>query len=310
MIENRLLTSFVAVAEELHFGRAAARLNLAQPALSRQIMMLEDRLRVRLFDRTQRRVELTAAGRAFLERARRILAEIERATDEVKRVASGTAGRLAIGFIHSSTFSVSPSIFRAFRRQFPNIELRLSEMTIAEQLMALENETIDIGILRPPIANDRISSRRLRIEHFVLAVPGDHPLAAREKVWLRELSDEDFVLFSQHNSQLFHSRTVSMCDRAGFLPRIVQHATQIHTVLGLVSASLGISIVPDVARELNMRNTRILEIEDRPDPVSVDVAWRATDRSPSLASFVDLAVGMGQTEIGGRHVEGGRKGEA
>ncbi len=289
MIENKLLVSFVAVAEELHFGRAAARLNLAQPALSRQIMQLEDRLRVRLFERTQRSVQITEPGRVFLERARRILSDLGRATDEVVRIAGGQEGRLRVGFIHSSTFGVSPPIFRAFRRAYPKIEMELFEMTIADQLIALENDTIDVGILRPPIANARLQTAILRDEHFVLAVPGDHPLAARDRVRLNELYDEDFVLFSQISSPLFSTRTLSMCDQAGFLPRIVQNATQIHTILGLVSANMGISIVPDVAREVNMRNIKILDIEDNPPPVHVVIAWRSSDGSPSVNSFVRTA---------------------
>jgi DNA-binding transcriptional LysR family regulator len=304
MIENKLLAAYVAVAEELHFGRAAARLNIAQPALSRQIMQLEEKLRTRLLERTQRRVEMTPTGRVFLDRARRILSEIERATDEIQRVAAGQEGHLNIGFIHSSTFSVSPSIFRAFRQAFPKIELRLTEMTIAEQLVALEDETIDLGILRLPIANPKVSYEILRTEEFVLAVPRDHPLADRTSVALETLFDESFVMFSQYNSPLFYSRTLAMCDRAGFLPNIVQHATQIHTVLGLVAAGLGISIVPDVARELNMRNTRIIDIADSVDPVHVVLGWRARDKSRLVASFVTSARqwGIDSRENGGGHL--------
>ena len=286
MIENKLLAAYIAVAEELHFGRAAARLNIAQPALSRQIMQLEDKLRTRLLERTQRSVQMTPAGRVFLDRARRILLDVDRAADEVKRVAFGQEGHLKIGFIHSSTFSVSPPIFRAFRSAYPGIELRLSEMTIAEQLLALEDETIDLGILRLPIANPKVSYEVLREEKLVLAVPGDHPLAGRSSISLESLFEEDFVMFSQYNSPLFYSRTVAMCDRAGFMPNIVQHATQIHTVLGLVAAGIGISIVPDVARELNMRNTHIVDIDDQADSVHVVLGWRARDKSSLVGSFV------------------------
>ena len=289
MIENKLLNAYVAVAEELHFGRAAARLNLAQPALSRQIMQLEEKLRIRLLDRTQRSVEMTPSGRIFLDRARRILAEVEYATEEVRRVAAGQEGHLKVGFIHSSTFSIAPPIIRSFRHAYPKIELQLTEMTIAEQLIALEDESIDLGILRPPIANAKIDYCHLRSEDFVLAVPGDHPLAKLETVRLASLFDENFVLFSQYNSPLFFSRTLSMCDQAGFMPRIVQHATQIHTVLGLVAAGLGISIVPNVARELAMRNTKIVGIEDDVDPVHVVLGWRARDNSGIVSSFVENA---------------------
>ncbi len=292
MIENRLITSFVHVAEELHFGRAAERLNIAQPALSRQIMQLEERLGVRLLERTQRKVALTPAGRLFLDHAYRIAADIQRAMTEVRKVNAGEAGKLAVGFIHSSTFSTTPRILRHFRELYPDVELELSEMTMAQQLVALQEGAIDIGILRPPISDIRIASHVLREERFVLAAPETHPLASAHEVALASVMDEGFILFSQRQSPLFHSRIIAMCEKAGFVPRVVQQATQIHTVMGLVSANMGLSIVPEVAIELNHPNVRCLEILDRPPVVQVILAWRQADGSPIVKAFVERTVGL------------------
>lgn len=291
MIENRLLSAFVKVAEELHFGRAAAKLNIAQPALSRQIMLLEERLDVRLFERTRRNVALTPAGRLFLDHAYKILSDVQRAMTEVRKANAGEAGRLAIGFIHSSTFGLTPEILRLFRTRFPDVELELSEMTMDQQLLALQERKIDLGISRPPISDPRLTSHLLATERFVLAVPETHPLTDQGAVHLKALAEESFVLFSQHRSQLFHSRIIAMCEKEGFVPNVVQQATQIHTVMGLVSANMGISIVPEVARNLNMPNAQFLEIIDNPPPVQVVMSWREMDRSPILAAFLDVARG-------------------
>ncbi|GGK26607.1 LysR family transcriptional regulator [Salinarimonas ramus] len=298
MLETRLIRSFVHVAEELHFGRAAQRLHIAQPALSRQIAQLEERLGVVLLERTQRAVTLTAAGATFLERAYRILADIDKAADEVKRVVAGEVGQLVVGFIHSSTYGIAPQLLRRFREAYPSVRLDLYEMTIQEQVEALAERRIDVGLLRPPIADPLLDHAVLEEQDFLLAVPGSHPLGARERVSIAELSQESFILFSQRNSPLFYGRIVAMCERGGFVPRLVQNATQIHTVMGLVSANMGIAIVPSVARNLHMPDVRFLAFEEAFDPVAVGVAWRRDARSPVLAAFLELArAGAGEGEL-------------
>lgn len=290
MIENRLLSSFIQVAEELHFGKAAGKLNIAQPALSRQIAQLEDRLEVQLFERTRRKVALTPAGRLFLDHAYKILSDVQRATREVRKVNAGEAGRLSVGFIHSSTFGLTPQILRRFRSRYPDVELELSEMTMAQQLTALQERSIDVGILRPPISDLRLASHTLRDERFVLAVPEGHALSATGSVKLQMLMEEEFVLFSQQRSPLFHSRVIAMCEQAGFVPRVAQQATQIHTIIGLVSAGMGVSIVPEVARNLHAPDVQFVEIADNPPPVQVVLAWRRADESPVLKAFTELTV--------------------
>lgn len=288
MIETRLLNSFICVAEELHFGRAAQRLHIAQPALSRQIKMLEERLGVLLFERTQRNVSLTPAGDLFLKRAYGITDDIARAAADALRASRGETGRLAIGFIHSSTYSVTPAILDTFHSRYPDVELDLHELTIWDQLRALQDNVIDVGILRPTVNDSKLGSYVFRDEHFVIVVPESHQFSKRERVSLNEVSGEEFVIFSQRNSPLFHSRIIRMCEVAGFVPMVRQQAIQIHTVLGLVRARMGIAIVPEVARNLHMPGLSFLEIEDRPPPVHVSLSWRKSDRSPMLAAFIDI----------------------
>ncbi|WP_370193972.1 MULTISPECIES: LysR family transcriptional regulator [Aurantimonas] len=289
MVETRLLRSFVCVAEELHFGRAARRLHIAQPALTRQIQQLEERLQATLLNRNQRIVTLTPAGRMFLERSYRILADLEQAAKEVRRVEAGQEGRLSVGFIHSSTYGVTPLVLRRFRLAFPRVDLELFEMTIQEQLAALRDGQIDVGILRPPISDPSLRARPLREERFVVALPHDHRLASTDRLHLRDLSEDGFILFTQRKSPLFYARIIGMCEKAGFVPRVEQYATQIHTMIGLVSAGMGAAIVPEVARSLNIPGVAYVEIADTPPTVQVCLGWRATDTSPILAAFCDHA---------------------
>ncbi|MCF3933775.1 LysR family transcriptional regulator [Acuticoccus sp. M5D2P5] len=286
MIETRLLRSFATVADELHFGAAARRLNIAQPALSRQIQQLEARLGVTLLDRTARRVSLTAAGRAFLARARRVLADLDEAAAEARRVAEGQEGAIRVGFIHSSTYGIAPQIIRHFREHYPLVVLDLHEMPIDQQLAALLDGTIDVGILRPPLADPRLATRVLAEERFVIALPRGHPLAERERVTLRALAGERFILFTQERSPLFYERIQSMCQAAGFTPDVQQHATQIHTMVGLVAAGIGIAILPEVARNLHLPGVAFCAIEENPAAVEVALGWRTSDTNPALAAFL------------------------
>tara|TARA_R110002020_G_scaffold15555_28_gene55372 strand:+ start:13905 stop:14798 length:894 start_codon:yes stop_codon:yes gene_type:complete len=286
MIETRLLRSFTVVAEELHFGRAARRLSIAQPALTRQIQQLEERLSVALFTRSQRRVTLTASGRIFLQRAREILNQIEEAGAEARRVEAGQEGIVRVGFIHSSTYGITPTIIRRFRNRYPSVVLDLHEMPIDEQVAALIGGTIDVGILRPPLADPRLTSKVLVSECFVIALPDSHPLSTRASVPLSAVASETFIFFTQERSPLLYQTINAMCQEAGFAPRVEQHATQIHTMLGLVAAGLGIAIVPEVARKLKLPNVTFCEIGDDSRTVDVALGWRITDDSPAVSAFV------------------------
>jgi DNA-binding transcriptional LysR family regulator len=285
MIDIRQLRYFQAVAEELHFGRAAARLAIAQPALSRQIQQIEQELGTPLLRRTQRRVELLPAGALLLERSRAMQQELARTLSDVRRTGTGELGRLALGFIHSSTYGLLPSIIRRFRQLYPAIELELHEMPITVQHAALLRGTIDVGLLRVQPAPAELEVVPVLADPFLLAVPASHPLAGRTRVRLRSVADEPFVMFTKSDAPLFHDRVEALCRQAGFAPRVVQHATQIHTVVGLVGAGLGVAVVPASGRNLHPRQVRFVQIADKAEPVHVALAWRRGHETPAMRSF-------------------------
>jgi DNA-binding transcriptional LysR family regulator len=285
MVDIRHLRYFQAVAEELHFGRAAARLAIAQPALSRQIQQLEAELGTPLLRRTQRRVELLPAGALLLERSLAIQQELARTLADVRRTGTGELGRLAIGFIHSSTYGLLPSIIGRFRKLYPGIELELHELPITAQHAALLRGTIDLGLLRVQAAPAELEVVPVMSDPFVLALPSRHPLAGRSRVRLKEVAGDPFVMFGKAESPLFHSRVHAMCEQAGFAPRVVQHATQIHTVVGLVGAGLGVAVVPASGRNLHPRQVRFVQIADKAEPVHVALAWRRGQETPAIRSF-------------------------
>jgi DNA-binding transcriptional LysR family regulator len=285
MIDIRQLRYFQAVAEELHFGRAAARLAIAQPALSRQIQQIEEELGTPLLRRTQRRVELLPAGAVLLERARAIQQELARAVTDTRRTGSGELGRLAVGFIHSSTYGLLPSIIGRFHQLYPGIELQLHEMPITTQHAALLRGAIDIGLLRVQAAPADLEVVPVMPDPFVLALPAAHALAQRTRVRLNAVAEDAFVMFSKADAPLFHTRVQAMCEQAGFSPRVVQHATQIHTVVGLVGAGLGVAVVPATGRNLHPHNVRFVQLADKAEPVHIALGWRRGHDTPASRSF-------------------------
>lgn len=285
MIDLRQLRYFQAVAEELHFGRAAARLAIAQPALSRQVQQLEEELGTPLLRRTQRRVELLPAGALLLERSRAIQQELARTLADVRRTGAGELGKLSLGFIHSSTYGLLPMVIRRFRQLYPGIELELREMPITTQLAALVRGTIDLGLLRVQPAPPELEMAIVMPDPFVLAVPAKHRLAARTRVRLKEVAGEPFLMFDKAQAPLLHDRVQGMCEQAGFTPEVVQRATQLHTMVGLVGGGMGVAVLPASARNLHPRQVRFVTIADKADPLHVALAWRRGHETPAIRSF-------------------------
>lgn len=283
------LRSFLVLADELHFGRAAARLGIAQPHLSRRIQELERTTGARLFQRTQRQVELTPAGQAFAERVRSVLSSLDEAVAHARNVADGTGGRLRVGFIHSSTYALLPAILRSVRALRPGLAFDLREMTILAQVAALRVGEIDLGILRPLADMEGLAAETIFREPFRVAVPEDHALARRRRVRLAEIAREPFIMFPRETSPLFNARISAAFAAIGALPDVVQEATQIHTVLGLVRAGLGMALVPASAAGLAAPGIRLLDVEHAPDPVEVCVAWRADRGLPACHAFLAAA---------------------
>lgn len=289
-LELRHLRYFVAVADELHFGRAAERLHISQPPLSMQIRALEDILGTALFHRTQRRVSLTKAGEIFVREARQILDRAEGAILAAQRAARGEVGELAIGFVSSANFSVLPPILREFRARAPGVRLTLRESTTDVQLVDLAEGRIDVGLVLAPIDAPDLAYRPVHREPLVAALPEHHRLATGDSaIRLADLADDPFVMIPRHLAPGLYDDIVSYCRRTGFSPRVEQEAVQMQTIVSLVSSGIGVSLMP-----ASMENLRRTGVTYRPlieaSPVSeIGLVWRRDDELATLNVLLDLA---------------------
>ena len=286
-MELRHLRCFVAVAEELHFGRAAARLHVAQPALSQHIRHLEQELGVQLFQRTKRRVALTEPGRVFLEKTRLVLTQAHVAVQSVQRANQGEVGELSIGFVGSAAQGLLPEVLRSFRKRFPEVQLSLQELTTSQQLGCLRNQQIRVGFLRPPIADPEVETEIVAREPWVVAMPHSHALRARSIIALQELANEPFIGTPRTLGPGFYDQASSLCLQAGFSPRVVQEAIQMQTIVSLVNAGLGVALVPQSVEKLSNEGVLYKRIRGSP-MVQMALAWRRGDQSPVLRSFVGV----------------------
>ncbi|WP_437318945.1 LysR substrate-binding domain-containing protein [Sorangium sp. So ce385] len=283
-MDLRHLRYFTAVAEERHFGRAAQRLGIAQPPLSRQIQDLESELGFSLFDRSRRRVELTPAGAVFLAHVRRVFDALDLAVHEARRASVGETGRLVVGYLSSLAYSGITELVRAFRTDFPSVELALREMPPQEQIEALKDGRIDVGFVRAPLNDPRLASECVRREPLLVALPADHPLAGRRRIALELLSREPFVVFPRQRGSAFFDLVVGLCREAGFTPRIVQEALHLD-ILSLVAAGFGVSILPESIKNIRRGGLALRPIVGAP-VTDLLLAWRADDASPTLGQFL------------------------
>nr|WP_167755285.1 LysR family transcriptional regulator [Pseudomonas aeruginosa] len=282
---------FIAVAEELHFGRAAERLGISQPPLSQQIQALEEEIGARLFERTNRRVELTDAGRLFLDESRQVLAQVDKAVLLARRAHLGELGELKIGFTSSAPFtSTIPSSIHAFRKAYPDVHLDLQEMSSRQVLKALLEESLQVGVIRPLALPDAVHWVELFREPLVAVLRADHPLAAgsEDGLAIAALAEEPFVFFPRSYGTGLYDQVIALTRQAGFSPRIAQEASEAMTIIGLVSAGLGVSILP-----ASFRRTRVDGVVYRTlsDPEATTVVWlvrRQNEGSPLALSFIDL----------------------
>ncbi|MBI1397467.1 MAG: LysR family transcriptional regulator [Betaproteobacteria bacterium] len=288
-VELRHLRYFVAVAEELHFGRAAERLHMSQPPLSMQIRALEDSIGAPLLERSRRRVTLTKAGEVFLREAREILARTTTAVGAARRAGQGEIGELTIGFISTADYNVLPPMLREFRNRVPGVRLALREATTDVQLESLLSGTIDVGFVLPPVDLPGIAYRAVHREPLVLALPETHAAAARPgRVRLARFADAPFVLFPRPLAPGLYDDIVSYCRRAGFSPRVEQEAVQMQTIISLVSAELGVALIP--ASMQNLRRTGVVyKSLVEPGPLTeLGIAWRQDDPLATLGLFLEL----------------------
>ena len=286
-MELRHLRYFVAVAEELHFTHAAEKLHIVQPALSKQIAALEEELGVKLFHRTKRRVELTEPGVIFLEESRQVLKKMEQAMGRVKSAASGQLGRLEIGFIGPATYSLLPRVLKTYRQRFPEVELELHEWTTTMQALKLHEKALQVGLIRLPLHDDRLVLETILREPVIVALPIDYPLAYREKIPLKMLADEPFIMLPRHREPGLYDRYISLCRQANFSPKVVQESHRIQTMISLVASGMGVAFVPASTQKLQRPEVVYRHLEDCSPMLEVAVARRREEPSPALRRFLD-----------------------
>lgn len=288
-MELRTLRYFVTLAEELHFGRAARRLAITQPPLSLAIRGLEEELGVLLFARTRRHVALTHAGAAFLEQARSVLARAAEAVETARAADRGEVGRLALGFMSASIYTLLPPVLREFAARHPGVRLELRELTLPQQFDALRGGDLDAGFVRPPVTDAELASQLLLQEPLVAALPAGHPCTARRRLRVTRLAEEPFVMFQRAPGLVLHDVVLGYCLRHGVAPRVAQEASQTHAVVGLVSAGIGVALVPASAQALRLRGVEFRPLAERSPAVGTCLAWRRDDPSPALKAFVATA---------------------
>ncbi|WP_122315847.1 LysR family transcriptional regulator [Pseudomonas cichorii] len=293
-MELRHLRYFIAVAEELHFGRAAQSLGISQPPLSQQIQMLEHELGARLFDRTNRRVELSEAGRLFLEEARAVLAQVDKAADVARRAQLGELGELKIGFTASAPFTSSiPQAIFAFRQTYPDVHLALKEMTSKDVAERLEEKSIQVGIMRPLALPDSLVSFELLREPLVAILRSDHPLAlgSEQGLYMSALAAEPFVFFPRSYGSGLYAQILDLAREAGFSPLITQEAGEVMTIIGLVAAGLGVTVLPASYQRMRIEGVVYRTLLD---PAATSAVWlvqRKDEQSPMAKAFYELVTG-------------------
>src|SRR6201988_839066 len=289
-MELRHLRYFKAVADELNFKRAASRLRVAQSAVSSQIQDLENELGVVLLERSRRRVTLTAAGEAFVQASERILRSVEDASRQARRIGQGEYGTLAVGFIGSQSHEWMPRVLKRFRAKYPEVEVTLTEIHPSQQLEALVARTLDVGLVGP-IAGK--TPPGLRLECFseewpFVGMPNDHRFARLHKVALAQLKDEPFIFTSEKNSPNYRSLISRMCERAGFIPKIVQEVDRARTGVQYVAAGFGISIFAEHISRLPAPGVRFVPLSGSVQKMRYGIAWRK-GAEEVVARFVEYA---------------------
>ncbi|MDF1486102.1 LysR family transcriptional regulator [Ramlibacter sp. H39-3-26] len=298
-MDTRQLRHFVALAETLNYHRAAERLHMAQPPLSASIRKLEEQLGVQLFARTRRGTELTAAGTAALENARRALFHTEQFGRTAAAAANGEAGALRIGFVGSATYALMPQSMPLFRQRYPQVQLVLHESTTSRIMALLDKGDIDLGLLRFPLAQAG-AIRVVPIERdvFVAALPQHSPLVQRRRLQLSHLAQEPFVLYSATEVPGLHATALLACQQAGFLPRVQQEAVQVQTVVSLVESGMGVALVPSVAARHTARNVVFKQLHGNGSAVEIGIAlaYRPQAETPAARRFretLEIMAGTG-----------------
>lgn len=290
-IELRHLRYFSAIAEEMSFARAAERLDIAQPGLSQQIKILEELLDARLFDRSRRKLRFTLAGELFYEEARKILGQVEAATQKVGRAARGEVGRLVIGYVGSAAYTgMLTRVIGEFREKHPSVEVDISELEMLRQLDAISEGRMDVGFIRPPAPMPRnVSSIPILHEDLIVALPTSHPLAEHPEIALLDLAGEEFIIPEHPSMVSFHHHTTTACQNAGFEPRFGVKGRDFMTIASMISVGLGVALVPQSVRCIQLPSIVYRPMKHGRSTAEMAIAFRPNDRSPIVKAFVSVA---------------------
>ncbi|WP_414563692.1 MULTISPECIES: LysR family transcriptional regulator [unclassified Anabaena] len=288
-MELRHLRYFIAVAEELHFTKAAQRLHIAQPPLSQQIQQLEAELGVKLFHRqTKRQVQLTAAGKVFLQEAYQLLVQLETAVALTQKIGRGETGQLRIGFTSLVIYDLLPLILREFRQQFLEVELVLLELTTSQQEQALRDSRIHVGFAHPPLEDDTLSYQCIHRQTLVVALSSTHSMAQQEHICVRSLLSEPLIMFPRYLAPGLYDRIMSLFQQENFPPNITQEAIQMQTIIGLVSAGIGVAITPSSLQNLQRSGVVYLPILEEVPVIETAVIWQQGNLTPIVENFVQF----------------------
>jgi DNA-binding transcriptional LysR family regulator len=295
-MELRHLRYFIAVAEELHFTKAAEKLHIAQPPLSQQIQQLETELGVKLFHRkTKRQVQLTEAGKVFFKEAHQLLMQLETAVELTQRTGRGETGKLQIGFTSLVIYDLFPLILRKFREQFPEVETVLVELTTSQQEQALRDSLINVGFAHPPLEDNTISYKCIHRETLVVAVSANHFLAQTEYISVRSLLHEPLIMFPRYLAPGLYDRIMSLFQQTNCKPNITQEAVQMQTIIGLVSAGIGVAITPSSLQNLQRSGVAYRPILEEVPLIETAVIWQSKRLTPIVENFLKCTHQMIQT---------------
>lgn len=294
-MELRLLRSFVAIAEELHFRRAAARLHMTQPGISQHLRALEEELGARLVRRDRRNVALTSAGEALLREARAIFRRIDDAARVVARTAKGEAGQLVVGATQPALFIVIPELVRAFAARTPDVRVVVNEMTTAEQEAALRSGAIEVGVLHPPLDDDALTCRPLFSLGFDLVLSDRHPLARRKRIALRDLAGEPLIVFPRRIAPRLYDGVITLCHEVGFRPDIALEASPAPAIIAYAAAEFGIGFVASETQRAPRPGVVYRRLTGRAPRLDIALATAGEDLSPAVRTFVDVARALGPT---------------
>ncbi len=287
-IDLQHLQTFLIVVEEMNFGRAAERLHIAQPPLSRQIQRLEKNLGVELFLRTKPQIQLTAAGKVLAVEAKKILKQVDLAVQLTQRASRGEIGQIVIGFEGSSLSDIVPLSIKTYRQQFPEVKIYVQEMSTAEQLQALYEERIYIGFIVPQQVNDTLVVKTIREEPLVVAIAQSHPLATREEIEIQQLQQEHFLVGFRDFRCGLDGEVVKVCHQAGFNPNVVQVTNEMQLILGFVAAQMGVALLPSSIKNIIREGVVYRPLVPSTVKIALAIAWRKDTPCSTLDNFLQL----------------------